>query len=488
VNQRSVSFAVLAIALFLLLGIWYVRTRRTQEVDASSSNTPKTADRKDPEPPRMVPPIAPTAKPEAPEVPPDPAAYLAGELLVRVLSTDNQPIAGANIYPYLQEGSLEQEGVLELPPADARGITHLEGKTPAFSHNRITSTDGTALLKVAIPRKTRYLDSIIGLLVEASGTVGRHNKGWLRLPKEGERKEITFHLQAGNAIHGHILNLQDDDHEFLFVKLCPPSEEKAEGKERTWFDVPTTSAQGTFTSTVAPPGPILLVISHYRGKYRPYRQVLYPPFPKVVEVMLEVNPDHNESGRVIYTITNPPPGAKGLSHCIRAYSKDNRTMVGGTNIHDSLEPEKDFLRGGSYQALLMCCEQKSYWATAHFTVVDGGTTEVPLTLEPAGAVRLHVRDKSLGRFPGGDGWSVYVHYKFGENYGALAGQTLGWGKTKTPTEGEFLFVNMPPGSLKLVVTGKVTGNRYKGASTLTLAPGEEQSLEVLVDEAKPGKD
>jgi len=325
----------------------------------------------------------------------------------------------------------------------------------------------------------------IGLLVDAPGTVGRRNEGWLRLPQDGERKEVTFRLQPGNAIHGHFLNLQGDDYEELFVMLCPPDEEKLEGKQHSWFDVPRTSAQGIFTSKVAPPGAILLVVSHYRKKYLPYRQVLYPPIPKVVEVALEANPDHREPGRVIYTITNPPAGAKGLTHTIRAYSKDNHTMVGGTDIHQNLEPEKVFLWGGSYQALLMCCEPRSLWATAHFTVTDGGITEVPLTLEPAGTLRIRVRDQRLGRFPGGEGWSVYIHYRFGSDYGAIAGQTLGWGKTKTPTEGEFLFINMPPGSLKL----EVKGNRsYKGTQTVTLASGEEQLVDVLVDEAKTKED
>jgi len=482
VTRRIVPFSILTIALLLLLSIWVLRPRTSQEEARPAVDPAKSPAKNDTGPSRADLPPSKAPEPEASEPPSDPAAYLLGELLVRVVSTDDQPIAGANVYPYLQNGSLEQEGVLEHQPSGTGGITHLEGKTPAFSRNRVTGPDGTTLLKVAIPRKPKYLNTFIGLLVEASGTVGRRNEGWLRLPQDGERKEITFRLQAGNAIHGHILNLQGEDYEELFVMLCPPGEEKMEGKEHTWYDVPRTSAQGTFTSKVAPPGPILLVITHHRKKYLPYRQVLYPPIPKVVEVTLQANPDHQEPGRVIYTITNPPADSKGLMmHTIRAYSKDTHEMVGGTDIHQGLEPEKVFLWGGSYQALLMCCEPRSLWATAHFTVANGGTTEVPLTLEAAGTVRLRVRDERLGRFPGGDNWSVYVHYKFGDTYGAIAGQTLGWGKTKTSTEGEFLFINMPPGSLKLEVRGN---RRYKGTQTLTLASGEEQSVEVLVEEAK----
>src|SRR5581483_3822321 len=103
-SRQSVRFQILTVALALLLIGGYLRYRALRLVPPFGPGVQGDARRSTSSP------AASTAQePESPEVPPNPDACLMGEVLVRVITTDQHPIVGASVYPYLQSGLLEQE-------------------------------------------------------------------------------------------------------------------------------------------------------------------------------------------------------------------------------------------------------------------------------------------------------------------------------------------------------------------------------------------
>lgn len=183
-------------------------------------------------------------------------------------------------------------------------------------------------------------------------------------------------------------------------------------------------------------------------------------------------------GRAILTITNPP-SRSSFDHTIGIYSESEKKMVSASGNSINPGPDEQRLQVGAYQAILMCLESKPLWASARFAITDGTTTDVPLTLEKSGCVRVSIRDKRSGNFPGGNNWQVEVHYKFGDNYGHIITINMGWGESKTATAGEFKYY-MPPGSLKLIVKG--SDIRWKDCvRTINLGAGEEQVVDFLLE-------
>jgi hypothetical protein len=475
-TRRTIPHLVVLLLLLILGGAgWLLHVRSAAPESRRDPTTPLPSAQE-------TKPTVPASSPSGPETSEpviDPVAYLLGELIVRVVSLDDKPIAGAKIFSSLKDGPLQGEEGVPVERLHGGGIWHqLGGKPPAFSGNRVTDSDGVVRLRMAIPRQEKYLKTFISLHVEAEGYVDQGNYGQLRLPREGERKEITFLLQAGQVIRGKVLNLQGDDHEHLWIVVCHPDEEKEEKK--SWVDLPEASTDGSFQSKFAPSIPLLLIVKDHLEKYLPYRQILHPPFNRIIEVVLQRNPDFEERGRAIFSITNPPASGK-LDHTIRLYSEARKEMLGDISNHLETSPVKRVLQAGAYHALLMSLDQEPVWASARFTVTDGATTEVPLTLGKAGTVRLSLRERASGRVPAGKPLSMDIHYQFGEIYQYVIGQGIGWGKTKTATEGEFLFVNMPPGSLKLTIGGGFERRYKECARTFTLAAGQEQLVEFLLE-------
>lgn len=477
---RSVRLAIPALVLLLLLAVLLKRWHSTSPVAVSTQfHRTEPVEPMNSIPSRILKAPAPTPGPPASPIPPDPARFLTGELKVRVLSTEGTPVAGAVLHPSLSKNGLfeDKEGVL---PDDVHGgsFIHLNGKTPAFSGNHVTAADGAVLLQIAIPREERYLKCTIQMLVEAPGFVRRRNRAQLRLPEQGERKEITFQLQSGFVVRGKILNLEGDDVEQLMIILVPPEEEKEERK--SWFALPSAGADGSFESEVAPPIPLLLIVEHLRRKYHPYRQLIHPPFREVQEVVLQRNPDFKEAGRVLFTITNPPPSGK-LSHQLRVYSEARKETVGASANSSETKPQKMILKEGAYQVVLMSLEQEQpVWSHASFTVSDSGTTDVPLTLKKSCTVKVRVREKSSGQ-PPRDKLALFVDYMIGDSPVDMIGLEMGYGKTATDTPGNYQFSTIPAGTVRLRIENGFEDTYKNCSKTVVVNAEEELQLEFLLE-------
>ena len=476
-TKNRVAPHLIAVFVLLLLLAGFLLRRASQPASPVATPAPATQT-PTPTPP---PPPEPEAKGEPRSVY-DPALFLQGDLVVRVLATDGTPIAGAKVSPSLNKNEFTgEEGVVTEWRSGGGSHIRLEGKTPAFSGSRISDREGIIRLHVAIPRQERYLETFIQMRVEAPGCVNRRNEGKLRLPREGETKEITFRLQRGHVVRGKVLNLEGDDAEFLWIKLVPPEDEKKERPD--WYSVPDAKPDGSFESDVAPPVPLLLIVDHNHDKYLPYRQVLHPPFTGVHEVVLQRNPDYKEDARVIFTITNPP-GGKGFNHQIKIFSERMKKPHGDSSNSSELK-QKRILRGGAYQVVLMSLDQDlPFWAHASFTVPATGTTEVPLTLQPCCTVRLRVREKATGAPPKDDNLSMRPAFMIGDTPVDLVGLRLGYGKTRTDVDGDFWIVTLPTGRLQLKIDGWSDSPYKETVMFVTTTPGEELKLDVLLEPAE----
>src|SRR5579862_5106159 len=266
-----------------------------------------------------------------------PARVLRAELLVHVLRVDGSPVAGATIFPTLATNPWNgEEGILSDHLMGGGAYTSIKGKNAIFRGSMVTDAEGEALIQIFLPRQERYLNGYLVVSVEAPLLVRRKDRGQLRLPKDGERKEITFRLQPGQIIRGKILNLEGDDVESLWVELLLPGEEKKERK--TWFALPKLKADGTFESEPAPMTQLLLHIDHHRDKYLPYNQPLSPPVERVQEIVLQRDAEFREIGRAVFTVVNPPAKGK-FDHAIRLYCLSRKSMD-GMNYNTSELTEK----------------------------------------------------------------------------------------------------------------------------------------------------
>jgi hypothetical protein len=411
----------------------------------------------------------------------DPASILRAELLVRVLTPEGTPLVGARVWPNLMTHPFEgEEGVIR-DGLGSGGIIGIGGKHAIFRGESSTNAEGVVLFQLFVPRQDRYLSTHLGVLVEAPFTVRRRNRGRLRFPKEGERKEITFYLDPGQIIRGKILNLEGDDAESLFIELLIPGEEKRERK--SWFTLPKAAANGSFESEPAPFAPLLLTVETLRKKYLPYSQRLEPPVRGVQEIVLLRNPEFKEAGRAIFTFTNPPAGGT-WNHQLRVYSEKNNKPANGSSNSSEVKPEKMVLREGPYQAFAVSLDQaQPLWAHAQFTVTDTGTTDVPLTLEPSCRVRIRVREKGTGKPPTGDDLFLHFDYMIGDAPVDFIGQKLGYGRTKTDVAGDYILTTVPPGRIQLRVESGFDRRYLESAQLVTLTPGQETTVDFLLEAA-----
>jgi hypothetical protein len=356
--------------------------------------------------------------------------------------------------------------------------TSIKGKNAIFRGALATNAEGETLIQIFLPRQERYLKGYLLVSVEAPLMVHRKDRGQLRLPKDGERKELTFRLQPGQIIRGKILNLEADDVESLWVELLLPGEEKKERK--TWFALPKLNADGTFESEPAPLTQMILHIDHPRDKYLPYNQPLSPPVERVQEIVLQRNAKFREIGRAVFTVVNPPPKGK-FDHMIRLYCVSRKSMD-GVHANTSELTEKRQLPGGTYQVILSSLDQDvPMWARSEFTVADGEKAEVPLTLEKCASLRIRIRDRATGApVDREDMPSLMVQYRFGDTYENVFGRVLGYGKTKT-APGETFLTTIPAGALRLVVTDSFKRQYRECPQNVTLAAGESQTLEFNLE-------
>src|SRR5579862_332835 len=491
-RKKLPHVVVIGLVLVLLLGILLVhRSSQQDPAPTVEKQAPVAAGRPNIPPAAPIPAVpveapVPLAKQIAdPKEMVDPEKVLRAELLVRVLTPEGTPISGARIWPNLMTHPFEgEEGVIQ-EGLGSGGIIGIRGKNAIFRGEPLTNAQGVALFQLFIPREERYLSTNLGILVEAPMTVKRRNNGRLRLPREGERKEITFRLDTGQIIRGKILNLEGDDAESLWVEILMPGEEKKERK--TWLDLPKVAANGAFESEAAPLVPLVLVVEHRRKKYLPFSQRLDPPVQGIQEIILLTNPAFKEAGRVIFTFTNPPAGGK-FNHQLQVYSeKSKQTYNGGGNTSD-VSPRKMVLRDGLYHAFVVSLDQdQPLFAQAVFTVADSGTTEVPLTLQPSCRVRFRVREKATGKPPDSEKLFLFCDILVDGTPVEFIGSRMGYGKTKTEAAGDYLFSTVPPGTIRLRVESGIAGPYKEASQTVTLTPQEESTVEFLL-EAAPADD
>jgi hypothetical protein len=483
-RKQLPHLALIGLVVIVLLGVWLLR-RSSPEPDPKIALKPVAVTKAvDPAPPLPTPPLRPEAKaaeePADPNELVDPEKILRAELLIHVLTPEGMPISGARVWPNLMTHPFEgEEGVIPESLSGGGGIIGIRGKNAIFRGEALTNALGVTLFQLFIPRQERYMSTHLGVLVEAPLTVKRRNNGRLRLPKEGERKEIAFRLDPAQIIRGKILNLEGDDAESLWIELLIPGEEKKDHK--TWFALPKATADGRFESEPAPLVPLVLVVEHLRKKYLPYSQRLEAPVRGVQEIVLLRNPNFKEKGRAVFTITNPPPGGT-FNHQLQVYSEKRKRTVRGSSNSSDVEPEKIVIEEGSYQAFVVSLDQSQpLWAHALFTVTDTGTTEVPLTLQPACTVQLRVRDKATGMPPTGGDLYLYYDYMIGDVPVNFIGKVLGYGSKKTDPVGDYLVRTLPAGTVRLRVGSGMRGPYQETAQLVTLTPGQETPVEVLLE-------
>lgn len=429
--------------------------------------------------PTAAPASAPAPAPlEAPGV--DPKLFLSGELLIRVLDTGGNPIEGAWVKPNLATGAIDgEEGILPDDLMGGVGFTRPGGVVSTFYGKSVSGADGVILLRVNVPRQEKYLNTHLRIRVEAPGCVQRQDRGQLRLPKEGERKEITFRLQRGHVIRGRFLNLEGDDAEFLYIRLVPMDEEKAE--KHSWIALPKLETGPSFEAGPAPPVPLVLTVEHRRDKYVDYRQVLHPPFSGVTEIVLQRDPKYRTEGGAVFRITNPPADGR-LNHHIRIFSEERKEAVGALANTSDFKPAKELLRAGAYQAVLLSLDPKQpVWARASFSVVDGAMTEVPLTLEKSGSVLVRLREKSSGRAPGGEPLTFWSDVMIDDKPMDMVGRVMTPDYLPSDAPGEFRISTVPLGKVRIRVGSKFERRFKEFEQTVVMTSAQELTLDVLLE-------